>query len=101
MSSRNRADNCRIGPIDEMAILKHRAGNVLTHHETLERLNRSLIGQQVFDVLADMVVEFPDAVGIGHVEMQRQVGDPALILVTKPGCLIHLLAYVSDESEVG
>src|SRR6266849_4508448 len=100
MAFGNLADNRRVSPIDKMAVLKHRAGNVFSHHETLKCLNRSLVGQQVLDVLSDMVVEFPDAVGIGHVEMQRQVGDPALILVTKPGRLIYLLAYVSDQSEV-
>ena len=49
----------------------------------------------------NMVVEFRDAVGVRvRIEMQWQIRNPAFVLVTKPGRLIHLLTYFGNQLQI-
>src|SRR6185437_2549610 len=94
-------DDRSISPIDKMTVLEHLARDFLSHDKPFECLNRCFACQQIFYVLADMVVEFPDAISIGHVEMEWQVRDAFFVLITKPWRLTYLLANVGNKRQVG
>src|SRR6185437_3063581 len=83
------------------AFIEHWAGDSLTRNQAFELLYGKLGRQQVFDLLADVVVEFPDAVVLVYIEVNGQIRNPRLILVFEPRSRSYLLAYAGDDLGIG